>query len=84
MHYFQVFQDGAERAFRVFSGANPVAANRFLVVGPSGETSLPSGNVLLTTDMIVDMGHGGEVPPINRSLGDGPTNDRQGRKISWD
>lgn len=83
MHFFEVYQDGTGRAFAVYPGANVTAPHRFMVYGSSGETTRSVGNVILTTDMIVDMGHGGENAPI-RSLSSGPAADRMGRKIRWD
>lgn len=81
--FFEVFQDGVNRAFEVYPGANPAASSRFLVVGfpplpPGGE------NLIATIDMIVDMGRGREAPPVNRRRTNGPEADRQGRRIRWD
>lgn len=86
MRYFEVYQDGAAKAFEVYHGANPTASMRFMVHGSSGETALPSGNDLLTTDMIVDMNFGGRIPQVKRTAPTGrlPISDRRGRKIRWD
>jgi hypothetical protein len=83
MRFFEVFQDGPDRSFRVYHPANPVASNRFLVVGSPFEVNTP-GNTLLTTSKIVDA-RGGSFDSGKAQRGPNePEKDSRGNRVYSD